>query len=289
MPTEAHWFRLPDLGVLSVAGPDARSFLQGQLSNDLRQLAPGTALYSGLHNAQGRVIALLQLAAVTDTEVLVILPAELSEKVARQLQRYVLRAKLQLRDASHELAVCATLQPGSAGVRPPLGPYQLPAPDTRAYGLWPLESDATPPAADAAASDAWHARNIAGGLPRITAATSEQFVAQMLNLDCIGAISFDKGCYTGQEIIARAHYRGHVKRRLQSFSTESATALEPGQQVRLHDGRTTVVIDARTRSDGRCDFLAVAPLPGTAVESAAAASTSPLRVIPQPLPYKLPD
>jgi hypothetical protein len=281
MSTDTSWFRLPDLGVLRVAGPDARSFLQGQLSNDVQRLDPETVLYAGLHNAQGRVIAFLQLAAVSETELLVILPAELLEKVARHLQRYVLRAKLQLRDVGHELAVCATLQLETAALRPPLGPYRLPAPETRAYGLWPLESAATLPAASAAASDAWHAQNIAAGLPRVTASTSEQFVAQMLNLDCIGAISFDKGCYTGQEIIARAHYRGHVKRRMQGFSTESAATLEAGQQVLLHDGRGAVVIDARTRTDGHCDFLAV--------ETAAAAGALPVRVIAQPLPYALPD
>ncbi len=113
------------------------------------------------------------------------------------------------------------------------------------------------------AFERWRALAVAAGEPQICAATSEQFVAQMLNLDVLGAIAFDKGCYTGQEVIARAHYRGRVKRRLQRFVTHSPLRLEPGDAGELSDGRAFKVVNAVALADGRCEFLAVAPLAGT--------------------------
>src|SRR5204863_23266 len=103
----------------------------------------------------------------------------------------------------------------------------------------------------------WERLSVAAGEPEVYAVTSEQFVAQMLNLDVLGAIAFDKGCYTGQEIIARAHYRGRVKRRMQRFLTDAPTALEPGGSSVLPDGRSLRVVRAIAHSDGRCEFLAV--------------------------------
>ena len=105
---------------------------------------------------------------------------------------------------------------------------------------------------------------------QVFAATSEQFVAQMLNLDVLGAIAFDKGCYTGQEVIARAHYRGRVKRRLQRFVTGGPAALRPGDSGELPDGRSVQVVDAVQRADGRCEFLGVTGVAVAANDAAAA-------------------
>ena len=105
--------------------------------------------------------------------------------------------------------------------------------------------------------ECWRALDIAAGLPQVYASTSEAFVAQMLNLDVLGAIAFDKGCYTGQEVIARAHYRGRVKRRMQRFHLPAAQ-LRPGDTGDLPDGRSFKVVDAVTLADGSCDLLAVA-------------------------------
>ena len=102
------------------------------------------------------------------------------------------------------------------------------------------------------------AADIADGLPQVYLATSEAFVAQMLNLDVTGGIALDKGCYTGQEIIARAHYRGHVKRRMQRFISETPCSLIPGQTGKFTDGRSFKVVDAVAVEQGRCEFLAVA-------------------------------
>jgi len=254
-------------GLLHFRGTGCVQFLQGQLSNDMRSLSNAGWLLAGLHNPQGRVLALLRLLAPAPDHVVALLPAELADTIATTLRRFVLRAKVAI-SADADAAALAQLA------------AQSPA--------------ATLPAATAA-----HALDIAAGMPQVYAASSGLFVSQMLNLDCIGAISFDKGCYTGQEIIARTHYRGRMKRRMQRFMSAASVALVPGQDVLLGDGRTAQIVDAVTHADGRTEFLAVAPRP----DQAAAASVAPageaqdalspagtrLDCQPLPLPYAFPD
>ena len=137
----------------------------------------------------------------------------------------------------------------------------------------------------------WRGLDVAAGIPQVYAATSEAFVAQMLNLDVLGAIAFDKGCYTGQEIIARAHYRGRVKRRMQRFRTRSAASLAAGDAIQLNDGRSARVVEAVALGDGRHEFLAVTNL-GSKDESTDATETlaqTAIDVESLPLPYALPD
>jgi tRNA-modifying protein YgfZ len=134
----------------------------------------------------------------------------------------------------------------------------------------------------------WHRLDIASGQAQVFAATSEEFVAQMLNLDALDAVSFEKGCYTGQEVIARAHFRGRVKRRLQRFLTRAPQTLAPGNTGRLADGRAFKVVDAVQLEDGRCEFLAVAET-GSAESPQAAPATATLEADSLPLPYVLPE
>ena len=117
----------------------------------------------------------------------------------------------------------------------------------------------------------WERADIAAGLPQVYTATSEAFVAQMLNLDLLGAIAFDKGCYTGQEVIARAHYRGRVKRRLQRWHATAGTAPRAGDSARTSDGRALTVVRAAQGLDGGWDLLAV----GTFAAGVAPESTAP--------------
>lgn len=142
--------------------------------------------------------------------------------------------------------------------------------------------------------DAWRLLDIADGVAQVYAATSEEFVAQMLNLDALGGIAFDKGCYTGQEVIARAHYRGRVKRRVQRFFSRGELKLAAGASGQLADGRTFKVVDAVQLANGRCEFLAVTPLvagggeeaaPGVAVANTSAVVDAEVL----PLAYTLPD
>jgi tRNA-modifying protein YgfZ len=212
-------------GLLRIRGGEALKFLQGQLSNDMALLAADRLLLAGLHNPQGRVLALLRLAAPEPGQVIALLPTDLAAATTR--------------------------------------------PEARAL-------------------------DIAAGIPQVYAATSGGFVAQMLNLDCIGAISFSKGCYTGQEIIARAHYRGRMKRRLQRFETAAAAALAPGQAVSLSDGRAAQIVDAVVRPDGCTEFLAVTPLSADALAGSSAEGdgrhpSAALACTALPLPYMLPQ
>jgi tRNA-modifying protein YgfZ len=277
---------LEDFGMLRFRGPDAHKFLQGQLSNDVTRLVPGAIMRAGLHSAQGRTLALLWLAAGADGDILALLPLELVATVAAQLRRYQLRAKLTISEESGQQRIYGRHGAGAAAPEP--GSWTL-APG-RAL-LIRAAGDGIPPGA-AMTRTQWRALDIAGGLPQVYAATSGQFVAQMLNLDCVDAISFSKGCYTGQEVIARAHYRGRVKRRLQRFESLVPATVAVGDAGRFEDGRAFRVLEALQREDGRSEFLAVAALPGAARETeegTTSAGQSPFQARALPLPYALPD
>jgi tRNA-modifying protein YgfZ len=281
---------LDDLGTLRFSGADAGKFLQGQLSNEVSALSATALLRAGLHNPQGRTLALLWLtAAEGGDDILAVLPRELLALTATQLRRYVLRARLTISDdsAHHRIYGLASPDagPAAAGRRIAYG-----ARDQQRMLL--LQSAADPePQGPTMSRDQWRALDIAAGLAQVYGATSGQFVAQMLNLDCIDAISFTKGCYTGQEVIARAHYRGRIKRRLQRFASRAAPRLAAGDSGRLDDGRSFRVVEAVAQADGSCEFLAVAALPGASAE-ADAGGQPPGQGLPYsalPLPYALPE
>jgi len=290
---------LSELGVLRARGADARSFLQGQLSNDLTRLGAGQSLLAGYHNPQGRVIALMRLAQLADDDLMAVLPRELIAPVAQRLTKFVLRSKVKLTDDSQAWQVYGILA-GADAPAPPAGASAplTPLGDGLALRLsdeparWLCVSPAgTPPGLPAGELLAWQRIAIAAGEPQVYAATSEDFVAQMLNLDVLGAIALDKGCYTGQEVIARAHYRGRVKRRLQRFISESAAQLARAQAGTLRDGRSFKVVDAVQLPDGRCEFLAVAPFRNEPPEGdapSAPAEAVLLAARQLPLPYSLP-
>lgn len=130
---------------------------------------------------------------------------------------------------------------------------------------------------------------IRAGIPQVFAVTSEAFVAQMLNLDLLGAIAFDKGCYTGQEVIARAHYRGRVKRRLQRWLNAGGRPLAPGDTARGPDGRALSVVRVAVDEHGAQEVLAVGNF-NVHEDPVPAALDQPIDVHgPLPLPYSLPD
>ncbi len=296
---------LDSLGVLQARGADVVPFLQGQLSNDIAQLSASRSLLAGYHSPQGRTIALLRLIENAPGELLAILPRELLAPVAARLGKFILRSKVRLSDESAAWSVH-----GLIGVPPAAGPAALPLPAsvnavTRSGAALLVRTGAEPartllvqpraadpvlagvPSADEAA---WHAAAIAAAEPQVFAATSGEFVAQMLNLDVLGAIAFDKGCYTGQEVIARAHYRGRVKRRLQRFVTAAPGMLHPGAGGELSDGRSVQVVDAVQLADGRCEFLGVTGVAAGGADAAAAPQPGAARIEAQPLPmpYALP-
>jgi len=307
---------LDALGVLRARGPDALSFLQGQLSNDLTRLTGDRSLLAGYHNPQGRVIALLRVLQLAPGDLLAVLPRELVPAVIARLAKFVLRTKVKLVDDSQSWRITGLLAAADGdadgSVADPVAATVVAALPTAVDSVariadavavqvaeqpscWLLLTPATRSAlangAAVPAPEIWRRRAIAAGEPQVYAATSEEFVAQMLNLDALGAIAFDKGCYIGQEVIARAHYRGRVKRRLQRFVTRGPQALKPGDAGTLTDGRAFKVVDAVQHADGRCEFLAVAALiedDAAAVASDAAPSAERLNAATLPLPYSLP-
>ena len=308
----AQWNLLPlaHLGVLRARGADVVPFLQGQLSADLAQLTPERSLLAGCHNPQGRVLALMRLLQGEPGEVLALLPRELVGGIAKRLSGFVLRSKVVLADVSHEWRIEGLVGPDTAGAgaTPPFAAElpQVPGAVVRIRDTWfvrlgaarqrwllisPAAAGPVAGLADCAGADAgsWRRLAVRYGEPEVYAATSGEFVAQMLNLDVLGAIAFDKGCYTGQEVIARAHYRGRVKRRLQRFRSATSAPPAPGDAAVLTDGRTVRVVEAAAIADGACEFLAVAPLEAASAEGSAAPGTLRLDATPLPLPYELPE
>jgi tRNA-modifying protein YgfZ len=287
---------LAGLGVVRMRGPDAVKFLQGQLSNDLERLTDERSILAGYHNPQGRVIALLRLMRWDTDDILAVVPRELASVVVTRLSKYVLRAKVKIADESGSWQVSGLvhsetpLPVSSESMRADDLPDSIGSQRRTGDAVfvrvadqpprWLIVSAApdTPALADCGSGteEVWRRLDVAAGQPQVYAATCEEFVAQMLNLDVLDAIAFDKGCYTGQEVIARAHYRGRVKRRMQRFVSREPCQLGPGDSGQLTDGRTFKVVLAAQLHDGRCDFLAVAPLVAGAQEatevSAAGAS-----------------
>lgn len=270
---------LENCALLRLRGADVASFLQGQLSSDLRRLPVGGSQLAGLHNPQGRVIAVLRLLRLAEDDILMLLPTELADDVLARLRRYVLRAKVKIENDSPAWCVEGSWGDAAAGAA-----TTLRFADGRC--LWVRANEtAAPVSPDTAQRTQWELADIAAGLPQIYSATSEAFVGQMLNLDLVDAISFSKGCYTGQEIIARAHYRGRVKRRMQRFRGPLGLRLSPGDVFRLTDERTLRVVRAAVAADGSSEFLAVAPLERDADPNIAEGSAPLLDATPLPLPY----
>lgn len=258
--------RLSIFGLIQGAGADARAFLQGQLSHDLQRLTTEHTLLTSCNSPQGRVQAVLTVIERSDG-ILLLLPASMVASTLVRLRKYVLRAKVTLKDVGPQFAVFAA---GSAALRE----SSLPVPaqsgahaqhnDTsvlrwrdaheRYLVIAPADSAGVAEPGDAA----WRIADIRAGLPQVLPETHESFVAQMLNLDLLDGISFNKGCYTGQEVIARTHYRGAIKRRMFRLQGDCAPPA-PGVRV-LSQGAHAGDVVMSAAVDGGCELLAVLSL-----------------------------
>lgn len=199
---------LPGMHVLEIEGAEAVPFLQSQLSSDVSTLSPGQAQWSAWLNPKGRVIALGLLLQLQPDRLWMLLPDHPAQSLADALGRYVLRRKAKLR-ARPDLAVAAALEAVPA---PQASLASLELDGAPARRLWVLEG-ADQPVAHLAFAELWRSRDIACGLPRLDAEGGSH-TAHMLGLDRLGALSLSKGCYPGQEIVARTHYLGQSKRGL---------------------------------------------------------------------------
>jgi len=295
--------RLRHYGLLRFLGADAISFLQGQLSNDMRQLAAGSPLLAAYSSPQGRVLALLRVLPHS-TGPVAILPRELVQPTLEQLGKFILRAKVRIENAGDALEVAASHASSdleSRGIAVPetdrgyaehndIGVARV---SRHADRYWVIGSRArlaehgfADGDADAArAEHDWRLADIRAGLPQIYAQTRELFVAQMLNLDLLDGISFSKGCYTGQEIIARTQHRGRIKRRLFRLQLPRA-AWNIGDALRLDDGRAGRLIELAQTGEAFESLAVLHAESGEAEPGATATAATAATAAKQlPLPY----
>ena len=233
--------RLTHLGVIMVTGPQAREYLQGQVTADLERFNADQVQLACCNSAQGRVQAVFWILERGDGIALV-LPIAIVDSTVARLRKYVLRAKAKIEAAAH-------LQVGFTprDVTSPT-PYAHRQSDGVSYFTLPgldavMVVGAFDAPLDAAREHEWKVGHLRAGLPQVFPETHEAFVAQMLNIDLLGGISFEKGCYTGQEIIARAHFRGAVKRRMFLFSADGPPPA-PGTRVLAGEQHAGDVVDA---------------------------------------------
>ena len=275
--------RLPHLGVLRFSGADAVQFLQGQLSNDTQRLAEHIALLAAYSSAQGRVLALIYLLPHS-SGVFGVLPRDILKPTLERMRKFILRAKVQIEDLSDSWTVAGRFgAPSSTGYleRDGIGTAPVGRDPCRSWVIGPAQGEAP------SVEEAWRLADIRAGLPQIYAATSDAFVAQMLNLDLLDGISFTKGCYTGQEIIARTQHLGRIKRRLFRVSLP-AQDWAIGQPVSMVDGRQGRLVEVGKSPEGS-EGLAVLNLESSASSSIETGGLSVLvRATELPLPYPLP-
>ena len=255
-----HTSLLPFFAVVRATGDDRASFLHGQLSNHIEALAEGEACYATYNTPKGRVIANM-IVANTGGELLLVLAADLAEAVVKRLRMFVLRAKVSFEILENHGA--AGRLPEGIAPQPAAEP-QLSFPFHLSDGLIEISlphggvfltgETAALPAHDAAAENAWKLHEIRSGYPWICAATKESCVAQMLNQHTIGGVHFKKGCYPGQEIIARAQYRGQVKRGLAVLSGGN---VEAGAAVLQDLAEAGTVINCADTPEGRLSLAVI--------------------------------
>jgi folate-binding protein YgfZ len=254
------------LGVIRLRGADRLSFLQGQLTQDIATLKPDHPILAGWTTAKGRLRCVCWLADWQDSCWL-IMPASLVEAISRQLTMYVLRADVQIDlpdmplAAAHYSAVAdrsalkVNSDKNSISTCLKIDNY-LAIVLTAIPEVVLLLGAASPEGAAALNWTDWRHRNLLAGLPSIWPETADSFVPQMLNMDLLGGISFSKGCYVGQEIVARTQNLGRIKRRMYLFNAEVSTGIHPGSVVYSEGTKAGEVVDAVSHAGGT-DLLAV--------------------------------
>jgi tRNA-modifying protein YgfZ len=312
-PGDCALFDLSHLGLIAVGGEDAESFLQGQLTNDIRELSPIHTQLSSHCSPKGRMLASFRVLRLGDT-IYLQLPRERLPDSLKRLRLYVLRAKVTLEDASDTLIRIAIAGDCAAAALARLGLViperdedlattdgvsllRLPSPIPRfeligdvaaLSGHWDSLSQVAVPSGP----DVWALYDIRAGIPNIFGETVEAFVPQMANMQLIDGVSFTKGCYTGQEVVARMQYLGKLKRRMYWAEVEAQTAPRPGDE--LHAPASTSeqasgrVVDARPAGPGRYELLAVVEIDAAEGGEVRLGGQGPLLRL-RPPPYGFPQ
>ena len=277
---------LSHLGLIAIGGEDRAQFLQGQLTNDIREVNAGHSQLSGFCGPKGRMLANFRVFERAH-RIYLQLPASNLEPVLKRLRMFVLRAKVELEDASDQLARvglagdCAPRRLGGHFPGFPEAPgavsgqgemtlirlpdagsprFELIGPPADMQALWvELAAHASPVNADY-----WALLDVRAGIPTVYPETVEAFVPQMANMQLVDGVSFTKGCYTGQEIVARMQYLGKLKRRMYLAHVDCAEAPKAGDPLFSPQNASGQgagrVVDARPAPEGGYDLLAVAEI-----------------------------
>jgi len=301
---------LGHLGLIACSGADAQTFLHSQLSNDVKQLGAERSEYAAYNSAKGRMLANFLLWREGEAYYLE-LARSLLPALQKRLAMFVLRAKVKLEDASEARPVLGLAGKAAAGalrgmfsalpqaahqlvhdpthgtlIALPGERFQLVAERGTAEQSWRKLAAALTPVG----APCWEWLEIRNGIPLITPATQEQFVPQMANMELIGAVNFQKGCYPGQEIIARTQYLGQLKRRMVLAHVEGDTPPTSGDALFSSDSdgqASGMVVNAQAAPDGGFDLLAVAQTTGIAQAALHFRSADGPLLRIEPLPYAL--
>jgi folate-binding protein YgfZ len=305
---------LTDLGLIAASGEEAAHFLHNQLTNDVENLGNTEARLAGYCSPKGRLLATFLMWKSADT-IMLQLPREIQPAVQKRLQMFVLRAKAKLNDATDTRVALGLAGHAAAAALTtwfpalPAAPYATVESDAgtlirvadafdvpryqwittadTAQNAWPELMKTVPPAGP----HVWRLTDIHAGTPQITKPTQEQFVPQMVNFELIGGVNFKKGCYPGQEIVARSQYLGKLKRRMMLASTDTEEA-KAGMEIFSNadpEQPCGMVVNAEPNNQGGADCLVeikLAALNESTIHLAAANGPS-LRFAA--LPYPLPD
>jgi hypothetical protein len=305
---------LSHLGLIAVGGPEAADFLQGQLSNDVRELSDTHTQLSSHCSPKGRMIASFRVLRIEES-IFLVLPRAQMEPVLKRLRMFLLRAKATIDDASDAL-VCVGIigSCADAALGELFGPLpqldngmtragaatliRIPGavqrflyigPAEQARALWQLAvADGGAAEAD---PDLWALHDIRAGLPTVLPETREAFVPQMANMQLLDGVSFTKGCYTGQEVVARMQYLGKLKRRMYLAEVETDQSPKPGDVLSAPGSSSEQapgrVVDARAAGPGRWELLVVAEISAAEGDGLHLGDGGP-RLRLQPPPYGFP-
>ena len=305
---------LTDLGLIAVAGDDAAHFLHNQLTNDVEHLGLAEARLAGYCSPKGRLLATFVMWRSAEA-VLLQLPRQIQGAIQKRLQMFVLRSKAKLTDATASYVVLGLAGPAAATVLQqwfaalPLAPYAKVESDQgtlirmadvsgRPRYQWITAADvarqAWPDLVRAlrpVGTPVWRLTEIHAGIPQITQATQERFVPQMVNFEAIGGVNFKKGCYPGQEIVARSQYLGKLKRRTMLASIGSAS-VQAGMEVFSSidpDQPCGMLVNAEPSSVDQTDCLVEIKTASIDAGTVHLGSASGPVLQFRPLPYALPD
>lgn len=301
---------LSQFGIVRVSGEEAAEFLHNLFSSDVKALTPQNAQYSSFNTAKGRALATL-LIWRTEADYMLQLPLSVLPAIQKKLSMYVLRAKVKIENASDNIVSLGvagsnavsllrqhftdipqnqfdvTHQTGNSLIRLGTDRFQASTTAQHAPALWQqLSTEARP-----VGSPCWDWFNIRSGIPVIQPQTQEAFVPQMANLDLIGAVNFKKGCYPGQEIVARMQYLGKNKRRMYLAHVFSDALPQPGDELfstEMEGQACGIVVNAQTAPGGGYDLLAVVQIASHETYPVHLGALTGARLQFQPLPYPLP-